>query len=273
MNEKIYKFCKKYVSEIFGLCCLLFSFIPESIFGKIILVKCFSLDINIILARLLILFALVFFYYLWKHNRTSISIEGENYILTVEYGDLFKVKGCKKVIAFDECFTTTVGNRPCDINAKSVCGQYLSKNKINEQEMEELIRKAALKSLNSKSAYDHKVRYKSGSIVPNGDDLLLAFARLDKNGLGILSQEEYLDCLFLLWKEINRYHGEMDVCIPVLCSGVTRMGDKPPTQQELLDIMITTYKLSAHKLKRPNRIRIICCKKEGFSLSNIGETI
>lgn len=34
----------------------------------------------------------------------KVSMKGDNYQITVEYGDLLKIKKCKKVITFDECF-------------------------------------------------------------------------------------------------------------------------------------------------------------------------
>lgn len=46
--------------------------------------------------------------------------------------------------------------------------------------------------------------------------------------------------------------------MPILGSGVTRMGDESLTQQKLLDIIIESYKLSAQKLKPPCQLHIIC---------------
>lgn len=91
--------------------------------------------------------------------------------------------------------------------------------------------------------------------------------------IGELTHNEFLDCLSVLWKEIDKYYGQMDVCMPILGSGVTRMGDESLTQQKLLDIIIESYKLSAHKLKPPCQLHIICKKRDDFSLNKIGETI
>ncbi len=132
---------------------------------------------------------------------------------------------------------------------------------------------AQLKPAKSKSKFQSKVRYDSGKLVPNGDYLLLSFAKLDDNGLGRLSRDEFIDCLSTLWKEIDKYHGQKDVCIPILGSGVTRMGDESLTQQALLDIIIESYKLSAHKLKTPCRLNIVCQKREDFSLNRIGTAL
>ena len=50
--------------------------------------------------------------------------------------------------------------------------------------MQNLIDNAQLKPMKSKSKYRNKVRYESGIILPNGEYLLMAFAKLDKDGLG-----------------------------------------------------------------------------------------
>ena len=122
------------------------------------------------------------------------------------------------------------------------------------------------------SKFNNQDRYESGRIVPNGDDLLLAFAKLDESGLGRLSRDEYLECLSILWKEIDKYFGQKDVCIPILGSGITRIeggSGASLSQQELLDMIIWSYKLSSHKIKEPHSLRVICKRQEDFSLDKI----
>ena len=63
------------------------------------------------------------------------------------------------------------------------------------------------------------------------------------------------------------------MCIPILGAGTTRFDDKLLTQQELLDIIVASYKLSSHKIKEPNQLHIVCKKREGFSLNRVGETL
>ena len=96
----------------------------------------------------------------------------------------------------------------------------------------------------------------------------MAFAKLDRYGLGQMTYEQYIECLNNLWVQIDRYHGTDDVYIPVLGSHITRF-DRELTQQELLDIMISSYRLSTRKLKLPNRLFIVCKAREGFSLNDI----
>lgn len=135
--------------------------------------------------------------------------------------------------------------------------------------MQILISNGQLSPSKSNSKYQKKKRYASGKLIPKDDFLLMAFAKLDKDGLGWISRDELLDCLSMLWKEINKYHGQKNVCIPILA----RMDNVFLTQQELLDIIIGSYKLSAHKIKLPCELYIVCKKRDEFSLNKIGENL
>ena len=268
----MFKFLKKSITLALSIITIVFTFVPETIFGKCKLLLNSSVEENVVLTRVLVFFATlvlsIIIYALYLLCRRNIRIKGNNYIINIKYGDLFKMRDCKKVINFDECFTTIVGDAPSEIKPKSICGQYLKKYPI--ENMQSLIDNAHLIPAEGTSKYQNKVRYDSGKLVPNGDFLLMAFAKLDKDGLGRLSRDEFLDCLSLLWKEIDKYYGQKDVCIPVLGSGITRMDDVSLTQQELLEIIIGSYKLSAHKIKSPYQLHIVCEKRDDFSLNKIG---
>jgi hypothetical protein len=58
--------------------------------------------------------------------------------------------------------------------------------------------------------------------------------------------------------------------IPILGAGITRIdgstGASIP-QQELLDMIIWSYKLSSHKIK--TKLRIICKRSDDFSLDKV----
>lgn len=210
-------------------------------------------------------------YRIYLSCRKHVTIKNRHYIIRVEYGDVMKKKECKRVINFDECYTTTVGERPEDINRVSLCGKYLLANP--KLDINHLIKMAKVKPSEGKSRFQQQTRYEPGTIVPNGDDLLLAFAPLDADGRGRFpSLKEYKECLVTMWDELDKYYGQNDVCIPVLGSGVTRFGedsDNSPTQQELLDMIIWSYKLSSNKIKPPYKLRIICQKRNDFSLDHI----
>lgn len=270
------KFMKKSSTWALSIITLILTFVPEATFEKCKWFPMVSDDINIVLVRVLT-FIVVFVLSmtvnaLFLNFQKSICIKGNNYSIQIVYGDLLEMATCKKVITFDECFTTIVGNSPSNIKPSSICGQYLTKNPIRD--MQSLIENAQLKPARSRSKYQNKVRYDSGKLIPRDDDLLMAFAKLDEDGLGkFFSLDEFLECLSLLWKEIDKYYGQKDVYIPILGSGLTRIGDTALTQQELLDIMILSYRLSPHKIKTPCQLYIVCKKCNDFSLNRIGENI
>lgn len=270
------KFLKKGCTLAFGMISAIFTFVPESLFEKNILSINCSIETNIILNRVLLFIIILVFSilgtFLYLQIRKNICIKGKNYIIHVKYGNLLKMRKCKKVIPFDECFTTSVGDRPSDINPDSICGQYLKNNPI--QNMQLLINHTGLSPSRNKSKYQNKECYTSGKLIPNGEYLLLAFAKLDKDGLGgFSSREEYLASLEILWKEIDKYYSQSNVCIPILGSGTTRINGISLTQQELLDLIICSYQLSSYKIKAPYKLYIICKKKDDFSLNKIGETL
>lgn len=266
----------------------IFTFVPEALFGGIAWLKqefidqtCFkeidANDINIVISRLLCFFSVYLIVLiglgLFKVLKRCIKIKGDNYIIQIEYGDILKVKNCKRVFNFDECFTTEVGDTIAAINPNSICGQYLKSNPSID--INSLIESSGIKPAKSKSKYQGKVRYTSGTIVPNGDDLLLAFVPLDEKGKGRFdSRDEYLECLKKLWEELENYYSENDVCIPILGAGTTVFeggNGASISQQELLDIIVKSYELSSHKIKAPHKLRIVCRKNDGFSINKMGE--
>jgi len=250
----------------------LFTIVPETFFRKCTLFPGASHEVNIIVNRglvfLLVMVLVAILDALYRHCRKSVHIKGKNYNITVSYEDIFNMSACKKVIPFDECFSTEVGYEPAQVKPSSICGQYLMKFPVPH--IQSLIEKAQLKPIKGKSKYNSQERYESGRLVPNGDYLLMAFTKLDEEGLGQMTRDEFLECLSVLWKEIDKYYGQIDVCIPVLGSGITRMADNTLTQQELLDMIIGSYKLSAHKIKAPARLQIVCKRRDDFSLNKIG---
>lgn len=175
---------------------------------------------------------------------------------------------CKRVINFDECYTTRMGDAPSEIKKKPVCGQYLlAKPNIN---VPQLLSNFGFAIARKKSLFQKQDRYESGTILPNGDDLLLAFALLDESGKGVFQTlKDYTDSLSKLWEELDKYYAMHDVCIPLLGSGISRIGEgKPYSKQELLDMIIWSYKMSPYKIKKPYALRIVCMKDD-ISLDKI----
>lgn len=271
--RKFLRICLTVVSTLVSTA---FMFIPETLFEKYIIFSNWSIEINIIINRILfsLILALIVvcIYAIYIRKRKKIMITGKDYIIEVKYGDIKEEINCKKIINFDECYTTEVGTLPYQIKPTSICGQYLLQHP--DLDINKLIKKYKIKKCDSNSMFKNKIRYDSGTIVPNGEYLLMAFAKLDEKGLGkFFSNHEYLDCLSKLWQEINMYYGQEDVCIPILGSGLTRINDISISQQELLEKIILSYKLSPYKIKKPYKLRIICEKNDDFVLNKIKENL
>ena len=272
----MFDFLKKSISITLTIISLIFTFVPEDCFGLVNLLNVKNDKINIIFNRgfltIVVLGIVMILYFIYRAVKWRITLKGHGYKIIVEYGDILKKTKGKKVINFDECFTTSVGHSPWDVKEASVCGQYLLESPIHN--MQELINKNGLKSASEKSLFDNKDRYLSGSLIPNGDYLLMAFAPLDKDGRArFSSKEKYLNSLSTLWNEIDKYYEQKDVYIPLLGAGITRFEDKLLTQQELLDMIIYSYKLSSYKIKSPYKLHIVCKRNSDFSLNKIGTTL
>ena len=280
-------FIKKSLAAAFAAVTVIFSFVPEAFFAshewitQEFLNQCkwisglSVVEVNVIISRLTC-FGLAWVvasvaYALFLAFRRWTTIHGENYSIRVEYGNILKKRNCKRVINFDECFTTHVSDKTADINPTSICGQYLSEHP--GLDVQKLIDAANITPARAKSRYQQKIRYDSGTIVPNGDDLLMAFAKLDDKGKGrFFTRDEYLQCLDILWRELENHYSEKDVCVPILGAGTTSFdggSGASISQQDLLYMMIWSYKLSSHKIKAPHRLRIVCKKNSGFSINNI----
>lgn len=209
--------------------------------------------------------------FLWRYFRQRITIKGYNYEINIEFGDILDVKNCKKVINFDECFSTEIGRLPHQIKPTSICGQFLSKH--TNLNLPSIIDSIGLKPSKKHSEYAGKVCYPSGSLLPHNEYLLMAFGKLNSDGRVNMTRKEYTDSLSKLWQEIDKYFDQSDVAIPVLGAGITRFKDTSLNQQQLVDVIIASYRLSPYKIKHPHKLRIICVKNEGFSLNEIGKSL
>lgn len=269
----MFKDLKIICSYSFAITTGCFSFIPDASFNKYSFLENEDLGTatNKILFFLIVSLIIAIIVALWKHYRNNITLSGHNYKIIIEYGDIFEASKCKKVINFDECYSTEVGDAPHQIKPSSVCGQFL--RRYPNTDITALLKSNGAAPEDEPSKFNYAKRFKSGTILPNGEYMLMAFGKLNKDGRTELTREEYLESLKTLWKEFDKYYTQEDVVIPVLGAGVTRFKDEMLSQQQLVDIIVASYRLNPYKIKKPNALHIVCKKVEDFSLNNVGDTL
>lgn len=105
-----------------------------------------------------------------------------------------------------------------------------------------------------------KKRYKLGSSVLIDDEFILtAFSRFDDDNKAKLTMQEYINFLLAFWNEINRLYAQRTVSVPVFGAGITRFrnGFEDIDINELLQIMVWTFKVSKIKFTYPAKLQII----------------
>ncbi len=72
---------------------------------------------------------------------------------------------------------------------------------------------------------------------------------------------EYLEFLIKFWDEINRVYAQKSVSVPIFGSGITRIKEhKNISDEELLKIMLWTFRISEMRFKYPANLTIVIHK-------------
>lgn len=211
---------------------------------------------------ILVFFLIGIYLFLWLRANIleQVKININNSVVEVKVGDIFK-EDALKVIAFNEYFDTIVDNKI--ISEKSINGIYI-KNAINDvakldmliEDNEEL--KERIENTNDSRVLGKKIRYKLGSIIENKEYLLTAFSKFDGSNRAYLYMQDYINFLINFWNEIDRIFAGRSISIPLLGSGITRFKEYDAiSHQELLELLIWSFKLSRVKFNYPSKITIV----------------
>lgn len=253
-------FFNKYCFEIWAKHCLtVFSIlstvmlfvsnIPDNKqFIKYIIVGC-------LVFLLLISYVLI---YTYQIRTKKVKLIINNTEVNILFGDILKCKG-KKVIAFNEYFDTQVDN--VIIAKKSLNGQLIINGLIDKNEFDKLVNDndTLVKDKNySKRKQGKTQKYKLGQIQPYKDFFALAFTHFNDDNEAYLYLNQYSNCLLEMWKQLNTYYAQEEVNIPLLGAGITRIfGKVEVSNQELLETMLQTLRISKVTFKMPSKINII----------------
>lgn len=215
----------------------------------------------------LILFLLLLYIFLWiKANLSDrAKLQVNNSIVEIKVGDIFQEKEFK-VIAFNEYFDTQVDNKI--ISDKTLNGMYIKEMVEDVSELDSLIStnqflKEKVSGCNVSRVDGKQIKYKLGTIFQHNEFLLTAFAKFDDNNRAYLYMSDYINFLLNFWNEIDIIYAGRSVSIPLLGSGITRFKEYSMiTEQELLELLIWSFKVSRIKFTYPSQVSILIHKSK-----------
>ena len=246
-----------YFSVISGIISFiyLFNFLPATCEKS-------NLWIGISCVIILIIIYFSIWIYVNKLKNVKIDIDGSNVI--IKEGDIFKEDGYK-VIGFNEYFDTQVDNKMISehslngIFIKKICGnntEELDKYIVEQSDSEDIVAKNVERRKGGK-----KIKYKLSSTIVYDEYLLTAFSKFDVENRANLTMPEYIEFLINFWDRVNRIYAQKNVSVPIFGSGITRIKEhKNITDEDLLKIMLWTFKLSEYRFKYPAKLTIIIHK-------------
>ncbi|WP_143884385.1 macro domain-containing protein [Chryseobacterium binzhouense] len=197
-----------------------------------------------------------------KLTNININIDGSN--VNIKCGDLFLENGLK-TIPFNEFFDTIVDDKI--ISQSSLNGIFI--DRFFQNKVYDLDNFIATQTDNSdvidNQFYRKKggknVKFKLSTIFVYNDFVITAFAKFDEYNRATLTMPEYIEFLINFWDRINRVYAQKNVSVPVFGSGITRLKEhKNINDEDLLKIMIWTFKLSEMKFKYPAKLTIVIHK-------------
>jgi hypothetical protein len=211
--------------------------------------------------------ALVLIYlviWVWSNNLNKIDINVEGSEVTIKVGDIFLESGLK-AIAFNEYFDTLVDNKIISKNSLNgiFINSHLSEpisnldNYINDYPFDE----SEVVESNETRVLGKKARYQIGAVCVYKSFLLTAFTKFDANNKASLTMPEYLEFLINFWDKVNNVYAQQNVTTPIFGSGITRIkGHKTINDEDLLKIMLWTFRISEMRFKHPAKLTIVIHK-------------
>lgn len=208
---------------------------------------------------------LIYIHFWWtSNNLTEVELKIESTTVIVKVGDIFKQPGLK-VIAFNEYFDTQVDDEI--ISHSSLNGIFIDRhlpkalvdleNHLTAYRFDE----CEILELNETRATGKKQRYDIGTICVYEDFLLAAFSKFNERNQAYLTMPEYLGFLIKFWDNVNRVYAQQSVSTPIFGSGITRIKEhRNISDEELLKIMLWTFRISEMRFKHPAKLNIIIHK-------------
>lgn len=214
----------------------------------------------------LAIFILYLVFWLQKNTKQALNLNINGNNVHIKYGDLFTAEGIK-IISFNEYFDTTVNDKIIahnTINGKFIDeGLYIHDDIKNIHDLDNFIvgnihLRKNIVGQNFERNLGKNIQYKLGSVIEICPDYLaMAFSRFDEENKAYLSINDFINCLLFFWSEIARVYNARSIVLPLLGGGILRIKNCPLTKQELLEILLLTFKLSKISLAHSTSLTIV----------------
>ncbi|WP_187772202.1 macro domain-containing protein [Agrobacterium sp. B1(2019)] len=202
--------------------------------------------------------------WIWSNQLNHVEIKIDGTSVAIKVGDIFLQPGLK-AIAFNEYFDTQVDNRI--ISEKSLNGLFVKSHlKIPVEELDQKIASFVFEEdevlgATEKMRQGKNIKYRLGTIYVYDDYLLTAMSKFDESNRAVLTMPEYLEFLVRFWDQVNKVYAQQSVSTPIFGSGITRIkGHKNISDEDLLKIMLWTFRISEMRFKYPANLSIIIHK-------------
>ena len=213
---------------------------------------------------IVLILVLIFWYiFLWwrASNLEDIDLDIESTTISIVTGNLFNQDGLK-AIPFNEYFDTQVDDEV--ISKASLNGIFIKDILLGEVEqldshiLSYKFREENILEKNTTRISGKNQKYQIGTVCLYLDYLLTAFAKFNNKNQAYLTMPEYLEFLIKFWDEINMIYAQRSVSVPIFGSGITRIKEhKNITDEELLKIMLWTFRISETRFKYPAKLNIV----------------
>lgn len=250
-DRRLLKQFYAYVSVIFSILSafLIFTDIPD--------------EIKLIAGGVAVLGLIGLYVFLWWQSNTmeAVDLEIDGSTVTIKSGDIFSEQGLK-AIAFNEYFDTQVDDKL--ISSRSLNGIYINKHfptsvdKLDKYISEYDFEDGETLGENTARKSGKKLKYALGTICVYDEYILTAFSKFDESNKAGLTMPEYLEFLIKFWDKVNKVYAQRDVAVPIFGSGITRIKEhKNISDEDLLKIMLWTFRISEMRFKYPAKLTII----------------
>lgn len=216
-----------------------------------------------------VFFLVIYYFITWQiaKQKKEITLHFGESDVDVYFGDIFQSSDDDlKIISFNEYFDTKIGGSPQIISPGTINGKFIKHNKDKIAKFDkifdedEYLNSEMLIKMDNERKHGKKKQYKLGSLVSLSDNYLaVAGSKFDKDNKANMTMREYIGFLLTFWSEVDRMYNNQSVVIPVFGSGILRFTDgyAGATAQDLLEIIIWTFKISRIKIAYPSRIKIV----------------